>query len=176
MEKPNNPHFQNAAKELAGLIYGVSLDGVITRNEYAALKSWCGQYEHLCSYEPFQHLFTRIKPIIDSGKISVEEIDEINESIDHFLEEIGSNNTSHNPDQIFIDGMFQGILSSGDINDQEVYKLKSFLELEGNEKIREEYSGLYELIKKIWSDGKVDDAEFRILKDYLTLIIKSHEA
>lgn len=174
MEKPNNPNFQNAAKELAGLIYGVSLDGVITRNEFAAIKNWCNSYEPLCSYEPFQHLHDRIKPIIDAGKMTSEELDEIENSLNLFLKEIGSKEQINKPDQIFINGMFQGILSSGDINDQEVYKLKIFLEKEGNEKIQQEYAGLYELIQKIWSDGKVDDAEFRILKDYLNLLIQQH--
>jgi len=40
MEKPNNLNYHNAANDLAGLIYGVALDGVVTRNEYAALKEW----------------------------------------------------------------------------------------------------------------------------------------
>ncbi|MBY5950605.1 hypothetical protein OU792_09950 [Algoriphagus sp. NF] len=174
MEKPNNPNYHNAAKDLAGLIYGVALDGVVTRNEYAALKEWCNEHEGLCSYGPFEKLYSKIRPLIDSGKISVEELDEIEETLDQFLESIGSEKRIDKPDQIFINGMFKGILSSGDINDQEVYKLKTFLELEENRKIQEEYTGLYELIKKVWADGKVDDQEFRILKDYLNLLIKSH--
>jgi len=151
-----------------------ALDGVVTRNEYAALKEWCNEHEVLRSYEPFDKLYCKIRPLIDSGKISVEELDEIEETLDQFLESIGSSKRIDKPDQIFINGIFKGILSSGDINDQEVYKLKTFLELEENRKIQEEYTGLYELIKKIWADGKVDDQEFRILKDYLNILIKSH--
>jgi hypothetical protein len=37
MEKAKSTEWKNAATELAGMIYGVSLDGVVTRNEYGGV-------------------------------------------------------------------------------------------------------------------------------------------
>ena len=59
----NNQEIRNAAFQLAGLIYGISLDGIVTKNEYEALKSWCHENEPLCELESFQNLHNQIKPI-----------------------------------------------------------------------------------------------------------------
>ena len=77
MNNPTNTEIKNAAFQLSGLIYGISLDGVINRNEYQALKSWCSEFEPLCELEAFQRLHQEIKPIIEDGKINTEEIEEI---------------------------------------------------------------------------------------------------
>ncbi len=172
MEKAKSTEWKNAATELAGMIYGVSLDGVVTRNEYETLKNWCADNESLCEHEPFNGLYSKIKPIVDSGSVNKEELEEIEDILNKFLEKIGSKQRVEDSNKLFIKGLLKGILSSGDINDQEVYKLKQFLENQDDENLKSKFNGLKELIDKIWEDGKVDDAEFRILKDYMGLLIQ----
>lgn len=172
MEKAKSTEWKNAATELAGMIYGVSLDGVVTRNEYETLKNWCADNESLCEHEPFNGLYSKIKPIVDSGSVNKQELEEIEDILNKFLEKIGSKQRVEDSNKLFIKGLLKGILSSGDINDQEVYKLKQFLENQDDENLKSKFNGLKELIDKIWEDGKVDDAEFRILKDYMGLLIQ----
>lgn len=123
----NNQEIRNAAFQLAGLIYGISLDGVVTKNEYEALKSWCLENEPLCELELFQKLYREIKPIIDDGKVNSEEIEALKTIITRFLEANGEDQEVA-PNMYFLNGIFKGILASGDVNTYEIYKLNQWLE------------------------------------------------
>lgn len=171
MDNPKNQEIKNAAFQLAGLIYGISLDGVITKNEYEALKSWCQENEPLCELESFQNLHSQIKPIIDDGKVNTEEIEELKDILNKFLEENGAD-TSSAPNLYFLNGIFKGILASGDVNTYEIYKLNQWLEKNEHLKSSAPFDKMFSLIASVLEDKKVDDEEAKQLKSFFSNLIK----
>ncbi len=170
----NNPtifEIRKAAFQLAGLIYGISLDGVVGQNELHALKSWCGEFEPLCELNAFQKLHSQIKPIIDDGRVNSEEIQELKEIINNFLEETGAK-LEVEPNLYFLNGIFKGILASGDINTYEIYKLNQWLEKNDHLKNSAPFDELFEMITDVLEDKKVDDEESVRLKAFFTKMIE----
>lgn len=163
----NNQEIKNAAFQLAGLIYGISLDGVITKNEYEALKSWCRENEPLCELDSFQSLHGQIRPIIDDGKVNSEEIEDLKSIINSFLAENGADKELA-PNMYFLNGIFKGILASGDINTYEIYKLNQWLEKNEHLKNSTPFEELFTLIASVLEDKKVDDEEALRLKEFFS--------
>lgn len=166
-----NQETRNAAFQLAGLIYGISLDGVITKNEYDTLKSWCVENEPLCEMEAFQHLHSQIRPIIDDGKVNSEEIEELKDILNKFLEENGADSSSA-PNLYFLNGIFKGILASGDVNTYEIFKLNQWLEKNEHLKSSAPFDEMFSLIATVLEDKKVDDEEAKQLKAFFSNLIK----
>lgn len=167
MQNPTNTEVKNAAFQLAGLIYGISLDGVITKNEYEALKSWCNENEPLCELHSFQRLHSQIKPIIDDGNVNSEEIEELKEIIKGFLEENGGS-SEEATNLYFLNGIFKGILASGDVNTYEIYKLNQWLEKHDHLQTSAPFDELFDLIASVLEDKKVDDEEALKLKQFFS--------
>lgn len=172
LHKPNTMNLQTketqeAAYQLAGLIYGISLDGIVTKNEYNALKNWCNVHEGLCENETFQQLYSRVHPIIEDGKVNHEELEEMKLILREFVADIGSEKLDR-PNLFFLHGIFEGILASGDINTYEVYRLNQWLEK--NEHLRDHasFQELFELVHRVLEDQKVDDDEAKLLKSFFT--------
>lgn len=171
MKNPKNSEIKNAAFQLSGLIYGISLDGIVTRNEYQALKSWCNEFEPLCEMEAFQKLHEEIKPIIEDGKVNSEEIEEIKFILNSFLEGLDAKNED-SPNLYFLSGIFKGILASGDINTYEVYKLNQWLEKNDHLKSHAPFAEMFKVIQNVLEDKKVDDDEALRLKGFFSNLIK----
>ncbi len=171
MQNPNNTEVKNAAFQLAGLIYGISLDGVITKNEYEALKSWCFENEPLCELDSFQRLHSQIKPIIDDGNVNSEEIDELKEIIKSFLDENGGS-SEEATNLYFLNGIFKGILASGDVNTYEIYKLNQWLEKNDHLKNSAPFDEMFKLISAVLEDKKVDNEEATQLKAFFSKLVK----
>jgi hypothetical protein len=165
-----NQETKNAAFQLAGLIYGISLDGIVTKNEYDALKSWCRENEPLCELESFQKLHSQIKPIIDDGIVNAEEIEELKAIINNFLGENDAQK-SEAPNLYFLNGIFKGILASGDINTYEIYKLNQWLEKNEHLKNSAPFDEMFTLIASVLEDKKVDDEEAKQLKAFFSNLI-----
>jgi len=167
----NNQEIRNAAFQLAGLIYGISLDGIVTKNEFDALKSWCYENEPLCELESFQNLHSQIKPIIDDGIVNTEEIEELKTIINSFLgENDAKTGEAHN--LYFLNGIFKGILASGDVNTYEIYKLNQWLEKNEHLKSSAPFDEMFALIATVLEDKKVDDEEAKQLKAFFSNLIK----
>lgn len=171
MPPKNISETQKAAFQLAGLIYGISLDGIVDRNEFLALKSWCGEFEPLCEKEEFQRLYSQIKPIIDDGKVNSEEIEEMKLILNKFLEELGAENMD-TPNLYFLSGIFKGILASGDINTYEMYRLNQWLEKNNHLKSQAPFNEMFEVIEDVLEDKKVDDGEAHRLKEFFSKLIQ----
>lgn len=167
MKTQINSETQKAAYELAGMIYGVSLDGIVNRNEYEALKNWCFQNEVLCQHETFQRLYTQIQPIILDGKVNHEELAEITAILKDFLGEFETEESKH-PNLYFLNGIFEGILASGDVNTYEVYRLNQWIEKHGHLRSSAPFDELIPLVESVLEDQRVDDHEALTLKKFFS--------
>jgi hypothetical protein len=173
MKNPTASEIQNAANQLAGMIYGVSLDGMVSRSEYEALKAWCRDHEPLCEIEGFQKLHNQINPIIHSGIVTSEEIEDIRLILEKFLSENGTPINENNPNLFFINGVFQGILANGEVNKQEAYKLEKWLEKNVNLRSQAPYDALYLAVHKALENGKINHEESNELRAILSKIVSS---
>lgn len=171
MTDPTNQEIENAAFQLAGLIYGISLDGIITKNECEALKSWCNENIPLCELESFQRLHRQIKPIIDDGNINSEEFEELKQILNEFLE-LNSAKNEEKPNLYFLNGIFKGILASGNINTYEIYRLNQWLEKNDYLKNSAPFDEMFWLITSVLEDKQVDDDEAVQLKSFFANLIK----
>jgi hypothetical protein len=173
MENPTNLETKKAALQLAGLIYGVSLDGVIDRNEFHALKSWCAEFEPLCEQQGFQQLHSKINPIIQDGKVNAEEIEDIKVIINEFLDDLGARKGVA-ANLYFLNGIFKGILASGVVNTYEMYKLNQWLEKNDHLKTSAPFDEVFSLIQEVLEDKKVDNEESVKLKAYFNTLTDSY--
>ncbi|GAA0881126.1 hypothetical protein GCM10009119_40960 [Algoriphagus jejuensis] len=165
MKNPTITEGKNAAYQLSGLIYGVTLDGVVDRNEFQALKDWCREYARICEQEPFHHLYEQIKPIIDEGKVNSEELEQVKTILRTFLAELGADGDPATNIH-FLGGVFHGIVASGDVNTYEIYKLNKWLEKHSQLQTQSPIDELAELLKTVLEDKKVDEDEAKQLKDF----------
>ncbi|GMQ24339.1 hypothetical protein Aoki45_10210 [Algoriphagus sp. oki45] len=161
----NDKETQKAAYQLAGLIYGVSLDGVVNKNEYEALKNWCSTNEPLCENENFQSLYEKIRPIVEDGKVNNEELEEMKNILREFVGDVGSEKLEK-PNLYFLSGIFQGILASGDVNTYEIYRLNQWMEKNTHLQEHAPFDELFPLVKSVLEDKKVDNEEAMRLKEF----------
>ena len=161
----NDKETQKAAYQLAGLIYGVSLDGVVNKNEYEALKNWCSINEPLCENENFQSLYEKIRPIVEDGKVNNEELEEMKNILREFVGDVGSEKLEK-PNLYFLSGIFQGILASGDVNTYEIYRLNQWMEKNTHLQKHPPFDELFPLVKSVLEDKKVDNEEAIRLKEF----------
>ncbi|MDX5337763.1 MAG: hypothetical protein LPK25_01975 [Cyclobacteriaceae bacterium] len=171
MKTQNDQETKHAAFELAGMIYGISLDGIVNRNEFEALKNWCIQNEILCENPSFLDLFEKIRPIIMDGNVNHEELDEINLILKSFLGDFETEQSFH-PNLYFLNGIFQGIIASGDVNTYEIYRLKQWLEKNNHLEKESPFDELFPLIRTVLEDKKVDDKESAELKSFFQAHIR----
>jgi hypothetical protein len=156
---------QAAAYQLAGMIYGISLDGIVNKNEYQALKNWCATNEGLCENEAFQRLHGKISPIIEDGNVNSEELEEMKIILREFIGDVGSEKLDK-PNLYFLHGIFEGILASGDVNTYEIYRLNQWLEKNEHLQGDSTFDELFGLVQSVLEDKKVDDEESRKLKEF----------
>ena len=167
MENSIDTEAKNAAFELSGLIYGITLDGVVNWNEFQVLKNWCRDYEPLCKIKAFQRLYEDIRPIIDGGKVNSEEMEQIKQLLIAFLEEIACE-ADQSSNLHFLKGLFHGVLASGDINTYEIYKLNQWLEKNSHLRAQSPFDEMFEIVDKVLEDKKVDDSEAKRLKEFFS--------
>ncbi|SDD10526.1 hypothetical protein SAMN04488104_10152 [Algoriphagus faecimaris] len=166
---------QNVAYELAGMIYGISLDGHVNKNEYDQLKAWCTNHEHLCEMEEFKSLHEQINPIIQSGVVTSEEIEDLKEILDNFLEKTGPKDEKK-LNMFFLQGLFEGILSSGEVNTYEVYKLNQWIQKNEHLKNQKPFDELYGMIGQVLKNHRISDEDGVKLKSFFSEMIAKTKA
>jgi hypothetical protein len=126
--------------------------------------------EPLCELEAFQKLHDQIKPIINDGKVNAEEIEDLKQILNDFLEDNDAKNEDA-PNLYFLNGIFKGILSSGDVNTYEIYKLNQWLEKNEHLKNAAPFTEMFAVISSVLEDKKVDDTEAARLKEFFSKLI-----
>lgn len=170
-----NTQIQNIAYELAGLIYGISLDGHVNKNEFDRLKAWCENHEHLCELEEFKVLHEQVNPIIKSGVVTNEEIEDLIDILNDFLEKTGS----QNPEKLnlyFLHGLFEGILASGEVNTYEVFRLNQWIQKNEHLKDQKPFDELHQMISQVLKNHRISDADGVKLKSFFSDLITKTKA
>lgn len=158
--------------ELIGIIKGINFDGVINDKEIIRLQSWINKNRNL-SYEDKQvELINLIDNILEDHVIDDSEKQRLINSAEDFLNEQGDD-----IGKIYeLNGIIEGIICDGEINEAEVYRLKEWMDNNG-ESVRNHKLSLEicNLINSILEDGIVTEEKQKRLLNILTTRIKNSQ-
>ncbi|QAT42436.1 hypothetical protein [Aminipila luticellarii] len=158
--------------ELIGIIKGINFDGIINEKEVVRLQSWVDKNRNL-AYEVQQvELIKLVDEVLEDSFITDEERDLMLRSSERFLKKTMDNST-----RIYeLNGIIEGIICDGEVNEQEVYRLKAWMDAYGNcIKGYKSSESLCNIIKAILADGIVTKAEQEQLLQMLSVKISSSQ-
>lgn len=160
-----NPVLRKAISEFYGIVRGFSIDGEINAEETAYIINWKKSHKQYGSFKEFAAIFSVIDSITADGKITMDEVIELQSVIKSFL-----NIVSTAPVTLatqILDGILKGIAVDGDISEKECKCLRQWL-----------YDNIYltghfpfdkvlRTVEDVLADSKVSKEE----SDYLSMII-----
>lgn len=158
--------------ELIGIIEGINFDGVINDKEITRLQNWVNKNRNL-SYEAKQaELIKIVDDILKDHVIDDSDKQKLIDSANGFLNEQGDD-----IGEIYeLNGIVEGIICDGEINEAEVYRLKEWMDNNG-ENVRHHKSCLEicNFIDNILEDDIVTEEEQNQLLNMLTTRINNSQ-
>lgn len=174
--------------ELIGIIKGIDFDGVINEKEVVRLQSWVDKNRNLV-YETRQaELLKMVDSVLEDHIIDDREKEIMITSAEHFLNEMHDNTAN-----VFeLNGIIEGIVCDGVVNEAEVYRLKEWMDVHGeNIRIHKSSIELCTVIDNILEDGivteeeqtdllqilseRINNTQFETKLDYLCSLVKERK-
>lgn len=154
--------------ELIGIIKGISFDGIINDKEVIHLQSWIDKNRNL-TYEPRQNeLISLVDSVLEDHIIDDNERILLLSRAEEFLDE-----GNHEGKIYELNGIVEGIVCDGKVNQDEIYRLKDWMDTYGNlireHKLSEE---LCKTIDNVLNDGVITEEEQQRLLEMLSNRIK----
>lgn len=132
-------------------------------------------HENLCESEEFKELHDQVNPIIKSGIVTNEEIEDLIDTLNDFLKKTGSQ-TSEKLNLYFLHGLFEGILASGEINTYEVFKLNQWIQKNDHLKNQRPFDELHQMIGQVLKNHRISDEDGVKLKSFFSDLITKTKA
>lgn len=158
--------------ELIGIIRGINFDGVINDKEVVRLQSWVDKNRNL-AYEPRQaELLNMVDAVLEDHIVDDKEKEMMLECAEQFLKEMGDNSG-----KVYeLNGLIEGIVCDGEVNEAEVYRLKEWMDTYGDD-IRSHKPSveLCKVIDNILEDGIVTEEEREALLEMLSARIRNSQ-
>lgn len=142
--------------ELIGIIKGINFDGIINRKEAVRLQSWIDKNRNL-TYEAQQvELIKLVDEMLVDSIITDDERNLLLRYSERFLK-----NTMDDSARIYeLNGIIEGIVCDGEVNEQEVYRLKVWMDAYGDcIRGHKASESLCNIVDDILNDGIVTEAE-----------------
>lgn len=142
--------------ELIGIIRGVNFDGIINKKEIVQLKSWVNKNRNLVYDYSQVELIKLLDEILEDNIITAEE----KKLLIRYSEKILNEESNESSKICELNGIIEGIVCDGVVNEQEVYRLKCWMDVFGDS-IRDNKSSesLYKIVNDILDDGVVTEEE-----------------
>lgn len=143
--------------ELIGIIKGISFDGVINEKEVLRLQSWVDKNRNLAYDKQQIELITKVDAVLEDHIIDESEKKMMLEA----CEELLKNDVEDKSSRIYeLNGIIEGIVCDGEVNEQEIFRLKEWMDLYGDS-IRDHKScvEICDTIDAILEDGIVTEEE-----------------
>lgn len=150
---------------LSGIIKGILSDSRVNQKEIDELKGWASDNEHLSRKEPFNEIIRSIQ-ILTNGSIPYEEA---MEDLLWIVEQYQDSNIYFNAvtaDLQALQGYCHGLISDGQINQEEVEGLRKWIDQHEHLNRYYPYDELRSLLLDVLSDGIIDDEEKKVLRAY----------
>ncbi len=158
--------------ELIGIIKGINFDGVINDKEVVKLQSWVDKNRNL-AYEPRQiEIIGVVDSVLEDSIVTDDERELMLAYSERFLIEMNDDTA-----KIYeLNGIVEGIICDGEVNEAEVYRLKVWMSNYGDEirghKPSEE---LCKVVDSILEDGIVTEEEQSQLLRMLSIRISGSQ-
>lgn len=160
-----NPVIRKAISEFYGIIRGFSIDNEINESEIEWIKQWKARNQQYCSHKEYREIIKVIDNIITDGKITLNEITELQDTTKRFLDVLSTAPVTL-ATQI-LDGIMKGITVDGIVTEAECTGLRQWLYdniyLSGHFP----FDKILKTVEDILSDSIVTKQE----SEYLTYII-----
>jgi hypothetical protein len=154
-----------AVHTLEGILKGIGIDGKVVPDECRELANWCeGQSEHL-SQHPFNEIVPQIRAGLADGILSPEEHLDLLWLCRQFTAENKFYDQVTTEIQV-LHGMLQGILSDGVITVEEAKALSDWTDENSHLKGIYPFDELDSLLTSVLKDGRIDDQEQVLLRDF----------
>lgn len=142
--------------ELIGIIQGISFDKVVNLKEITRLQEWVDKSRNLVTDTIEKNLISLVDKVLEDKIITREEQEIlINECKNVQRLECDINNRVYE-----LNGIISGIICDGEVNEEEIYSLKQWLEAYGHIiKYHRPSAKLYCLVESILEDGIITQNE-----------------
>lgn len=149
---------------LIGLVEGISMDGFITKEEVALLRSWFNENQILRSRHPFTELMPLVAAALEDGILSEEERDDILWLCQKLVSQDFYDRTTCDLQRLH--ALLAGVLSDGKITEQELRGLMDWLANHEHLKTCWPYDEVDSIVSSVLADGDVSANEEAILKEF----------
>lgn len=159
-----------AVNTLRGIVAGITTDNKISDDEINELSNWCVSHYNLINKHPFNELIPLIDSVYKDGIVTEEEKNDIVWLCNNFVSDSDYYDLVTSSLQ-FLSGLIHGIMADGEISDQEIYTLKSWIRSNDFLTGCYPFDEIESLLLTILEDGKVTDDERNILKAFFSNFI-----
>ena len=160
-----------AINSLKGIFLGIISDEKIDSYEMKELQLWARENNDLVNRNPFKEFMTLIDNTASNGiptKEAIEDLYWLCQKYEH--DSIYYKGITSDLQQL--QGIFHGILSDGELNDTEIFKLHEWLSENEHLNSYYPYDEIRSLVLSIVSDKKIDEEERLILMAFIKQFVE----
>ncbi len=170
VELHSQQEVEQAINTLKGVIQGLDIDREIDAEEIEGLKAWIGLYEPIRHLHPFNELLPVIESALEDHHLSAQEKADILWLCGQFSRKSGYlDRVSRSLQEM--NGVLAGVLMDGELNEEEVFGLKRWLDKNQHLKTIWPYDEINSLVHSIIDDFQVTSDELSILQDFLATFL-----
>jgi hypothetical protein len=163
---------------LIGILSGISADGTIDNAEYNELKNWYSLHDYLLNVFPFSEILPSVRLAFQDDVLDIEEVEGIlwlcKKFIDTHQEDLYFNLITSQIQQL--EGMLHGIVSDGDISDEELANLNDWLNDNDGLSGVYPFDEVYSLLLAAKEDGQISSDERNMLKAFFSTFVDTTES
>ena len=151
--------------ELIGIVKGINFDGIINEKEVMRLQAWVDKHRNLVYEQQYAELISIVDAALEDQIIDNEERD----TLLKYCEKVLSNTFDETAKIYELNGIIEGIICDGEINEKEIYRLSEWMK--ENRNIIQDHKpteSLCKMIDSILADGIVTEKEREQLLEMLS--------
>jgi NAD-dependent DNA ligase len=155
---------EKSINSLLGIVEGIAADRLLNSSEINFLELWLGDHREVCKSHPYIELMPRIEAAISAGALTEEE----KENIGWLCEQMKQSGyfDKATADLQRLQGILGGIVADGRITEAELLSLSAWLESHHELRTCWPYDEVDTLVTQVMRDGKIDESEHRLLKEF----------
>ncbi|MDP1686105.1 BRCT domain-containing protein [Hydrogenophaga sp.] len=157
---------EKSINSLLGLLEGIAMDGVVTAGEVAMLRMWLADHQDVANRHPFSELVPALTAAVSDGVLEADE----REDLAWLCKRLKSTEFFDmvTADLQRLHAVVGGIAADGVITTEELRGLSDWLSEHEHLRTCWPYDEIATLTTKVLGDGRVDEAEQRMLLEFFT--------
>lgn len=157
--------YDKAINSLKGILAGINIDGIVNDNELKELNLWCSYHAKYLNKNPFKEFALVIKQITITSEDRSEAIQDLY-WLCHKYENENFYYDAITSDLQELHGICHGILADGEVSNEEIFALSTWLDKHFHLTTYYPYDELNALVLAVVSDREISDDERKRLKAY----------